>query len=91
MDVSAQCRTAILKDLTAGLVRRESAVTQSADRQLRMLQLLDEGRSGQRDGGQDGSRAAVDAWVGAVLALLDSRQVRLAPCVRRRAVRRSIL
>lgn len=79
MDVSAQCRTAILKDMTAGLVRRESAIMQIAGRQLRTLQLLNEGSSGKRDGAQDGGRAAVDAWVDAVLALLDSRHVRLAP------------
>jgi len=76
MDVSAECRTAILKDLTAGLVRRETAITHSAGRQLQALQLLAEGSSGQRDGARDGSRATVDAWVAAVLALLDSKHVR---------------
>ncbi len=78
MDVSAECRTAILKDLTAGLVRRETAITHSVGRQLQTLQLLAEGSPGQRDGARDGSRAVVDAWVTAVLALLDSRHVRIA-------------
>ena len=76
MDVSAECRTVILKDLTAGLVRREAATAHSARPQLQTLQLLAEGSSGQRDGARDGG-AAVDAWVAAVLALLDSRQVRI--------------
>ena len=76
MDVSAQCRTAILKDLTSGLIRREAAITQSAGGQLQALQLLAEGGSGKRDDARDGSGAAVDAWVGAVLALLAGKNVR---------------
>ena len=76
MDVSAECRTAVLKDMTAGLVRREAAITHSAGRQLQTLQLLAEVTSAQRDGALDGGRAAVEAWVAAVLALLDRKDVR---------------
>jgi hypothetical protein len=76
MDVSARCRIAILQDLTAGLVRRETAITQSAGRPLQALQLLAEETAGPDNGVRGGGVAAVDAWVSAVLALLESGQVR---------------
>ena len=87
MDVSARCRIAILQDLTAGLVRREKAITGSAGRPLQALDLLAEGTTRPADGAQGGAAAAVDAWVSAVLALVESGQVQwlypwaVTPCI----------